>query len=76
MAVHGGFVEVSGTGSTSFSDVAELSTDIDRRPGPGLLDRGAGASPAEDEADEVEAAARAQAASTPPSTSPEGSGRP
>ena len=43
---------------TILSDVAELSTEIDVARAQAALDRAQGASPGEDEADEVEAAAR------------------
>jgi F-type H+-transporting ATPase subunit epsilon len=58
VAVHGGFVEVSGDQVSILSDVAELSSDIDVARAQTALDRAQGASPDEDEADEVEAAAR------------------
>ena len=58
VAVHGGFVEVSDDQVSILSDVAELSSDIDVARAQTALDRAQGASPGEDEADEVEAAAR------------------
>ena len=55
VAVHGGFVEVSGNKVTILSDVAELSGDIDRARAQAALDRAeaayrAEASPENDEA--------------------------
>ena len=58
VAVHGGFVEVTDDQVSILSDVAELSTDIDVARAQAALDRAQAASPGEDEADEVEAAAR------------------
>jgi F-type H+-transporting ATPase subunit epsilon len=58
VAVHGGFVEVSDDQVSILSDVAELSGDIDVARAQTALDRAQGTSPSEDEADEVEAAAR------------------
>ena len=58
VAVHGGFVEVSDNQVSILSDVAELSGDIDVARAQAALERAQGATPSEDEAEEVEAAVR------------------
>ena len=57
VAVHGGFVEVSGNKVTILSDVAELATDIDRSRAQAALDR-AEAAFRDDPSPENEAALR------------------
>jgi F-type H+-transporting ATPase subunit epsilon len=58
VAVHGGFVEVSGDQVSILSDVAELAGDIDVARAQAALERLQSTTPTEDEADEVELALR------------------
>jgi F-type H+-transporting ATPase subunit epsilon len=58
VAVHGGFVEVSGDQVSILSDVAELAGDIDVARAQAALERLQATTPTEDEAEEVELALR------------------
>lgn len=60
VAVHGGFVEVSGDKVTILSDVAELSTDIDRGRAQAALERAEAAYRAEATPENDEALRRAR----------------
>jgi F-type H+-transporting ATPase subunit epsilon len=58
VAIHGGFVEVSANQVSILSDVAELGADVDVARAREALERAQGATRTDEDAEQVELAAR------------------